>query len=283
MSKSEQPCFTKEVIAVIVLCYAASGVILYLQVGLWEMVRHVLVNGAIVFAWLWSASRILRNMPLPELEPIRYPAFELGWLSTGLIISVGLVVNVYAGWIPLPRWLYYVVIYGAVLSLFVGLRYPTRSLGLMWPSKRAWLALLAAVLVNIGAAVFFQILPSAEKVTVPQADLANQITGPMSVLVLIVGLVFRAALPEELLLRVGLQPRLAQFMPIGWAILVQALLFSAGHLPQQLILYGKPLLLSIGYLIAVDNGLIAGYLWYRTRSLPLLLLLHLFAFPRFGI
>lgn len=283
MTKSNHSCFTKEVIAVIVLCYATSGVILYSQVGLWEMVRHVVVNGAIVFAWLWSASAILRDLPLPESEPIRYPALELGWLLTGLVVSVGLVANAYAGWISLPRWLYHVAIYGAALILFIGLRYPTRSLGLAWLSKRAWFALLAAVFVNIGAAILFQILPSGEKVTVPQSDLANRITGPMSVLVLIVGVLFRAALPEELLFRVGLQPRLAQFMPVGWAILVQVSLFNAGHLPQQLILYKEPLLLSIGYLIAVDNGLIGGYLWYRTRSLPLLLLLHLFVYPRFGI
>ena len=114
-------------------------------------------------------------------------------------------------------------------------------------------------------------------------DLANQITGPMSVIVLITGLLVRAALPEELLLRVTLQPRLARFLPLGWAILMQALLFMAAHLPQQIIQYHRPLILASGYLLTVDNGLIGGYLWYRTRSLPLLVILHLFAYPRFGI
>jgi hypothetical protein len=50
-----------------------------------------------------------------------------------------------------------------------------------------------------------------------------------------------------------------------------------------MIVYERPLLLALGYLIKPDNGLIAGYLWYRTRSLPLLVLIHLFAFARFGI
>jgi hypothetical protein len=72
-------------------------------------------------------------------------------------------------------------------------------------------------------------------------------------------------------------------MPLGWAILVQALLFNAGHLPQRLILYQEPLLLSLGYLISPDNGLISGYLWQRTSSLPVLLVPHLLAYPRFGI
>ena len=283
MVKSTNSPFTRGVIAAGLLLYAISGVIIFSQVGLWEMVRHVVVNGAVVMAWLWSARTILRDVPVPETEPIRHPALELAWLLAGLALAIGLAANAYGGWLPLPRWLYYLATYGLVLTLWAGLRYPVRSLGIAWPPRRAWLALLAAVVVNIGAAILFQILPPGEGATVPQADLANQITGPLSVVVLVVGLVFRAALPEELLLRVGLQPRLAQFMPVGWAILVQALLFSAGHLPQRLILYQESPLLSLGYLMAVDNGLIGGYLWYRTRSLPLLLLLHVFVYPRFGI
>ncbi|MEW6403912.1 MAG: CPBP family intramembrane glutamic endopeptidase [Chloroflexota bacterium] len=283
MTKSNHSCFTKEVIAAIILCYAIAGIILFCQVGLWEMIRHIVVNGAIVLAWLWSASVILRDAPLPESEPIRYPTLELGWLLMGLLVAVGFAANGFAGWMPLPRWLYYVAIYGATLILFVGLRYPTRSLGLAWPPKRGWLAVLVAVLINIVAAILFQVLPPGEAVKVPQSDLANQITGPMSVLIVLAGLLFRAALPEELLLRVGLQPRLAQFVLVGWAILIQALLFSAGHLPQRIILYHESPLLALGYILTVDNGLIGGYLWQRTRSLPLLLVLHLFAYPRLGI
>jgi hypothetical protein len=42
-------------------------------------------------------------------------------------------------------------------------------------------------------------------------------------------------------------------------------------------------ILAAGYLLSVDNGLIGGYLWQRTRSLPLLVILHMFAYPRFGV
>ena len=282
-SSSNHSPFTKDVIAVIVLCYAVSGVILLSQVGLWEMVRYVLINGVIVIAWLWSASIVLRDIPVPETERILHPIFEVACLLVGLIVAVGLVTNRYASWLLLPDWLYYIATIGTVLILFIGLHYPISSLGLAWPSKRAWLALLAVILVNFGAAILFQVLPPGEKAEAPQSDLANQITGPLSILFLFVGLLFRAALPEELLFRVGLQPRLARFVPLGWAILIQALLFSTAHLPQKLILYQEPLLLSLGYSLALDNGLISGYLWHRTRSLPLLLVLHLFAFPRWGI
>jgi membrane protease YdiL (CAAX protease family) len=158
-----------------------------------------------------------------------------------------------------------------------------RAIGLIWPSRRGWLALLAVILINLAAASVFVILPPGEAADVPQADLSQQITGPLSVFLLLLGLLVRAALPEELLLRVTLQPRLAQFMSLGWAILLQALLFNFAHLPQQLFRDHQPLHLAVAYLLLIDNGLIAGYLWYRTRSLPLLVILHLFAYSRFGI
>ena len=134
--QSDHPCFTKGVITAIVLSYAAAGAILTWQVGLWEMVRHVLVNGVIVFAWLWSARAILRDTPVPESELIRHTAFELGWFLAGLALSVGLAANAYAGWLPLPRWLYYLAIYGTGIILFLTQRYSPRSLGLTWPSRR---------------------------------------------------------------------------------------------------------------------------------------------------
>ncbi|MGD8751956.1 MAG: CPBP family intramembrane metalloprotease [Anaerolineales bacterium] len=283
MSKANTSPFTKSVVIAIVLLYAIGGVILFIQVGPWEAVRNVVINGLIVAAWLWSAAKVLRGDPAPGVKPVRYPLAELAWTLVTLLVVVGLAVNGYAGWLPIPSWTLSTVAIAAVLILFIGLRYPIHTLGIAWPSKRGWLALLVAILINFAAAALFQVLPRDILETGSPGDLAAQITGPVSVIVLLVGLLFRAALPEELLLRVTLQPRLARFLPLGWAILIQALLFSLGHLPQRLIGYQEPLTLALGYLLTVDNGLIAGYLWYRTRSLPLLLILHLFAFPRLGI
>ncbi|MGD8753704.1 MAG: CPBP family intramembrane metalloprotease [Anaerolineales bacterium] len=283
MAKTNVSPFTTRVVIAIVLLYAIGGIILFVQVGPWEAIRNVVINGLIVAAWLWSATVLLRGDPVPEVEPVRYPLAELVWALVILLVVVGLAANGYAGWLPIPSWLLSTVAIAAVLFLFVGLRYPIQALGIAWPSKRGWLALLVAILINFAAAALFQILPRDVLETGSSGDLAARITGPVSTIVLLIGLLFRAALPEELLLRVTLQPRLARFLPLGWAILVQALLFSLGHLPQRLIGYQEPLPLALGYLLTVDNGLIAGYLWYRTRSLPLLLILHLFAFPRLGI
>jgi len=283
MTQTEPSPFTRNVILAIVVLYVIAGVLLLTQVGPWEAVRHVIINGLIVAAWLWSANRILRGTPVPERAPIRYPAAELTWALAALVIAVGLAANRFAGWASVPSWVYYVVLYGAVLILFIGLRYPIKDLGFAWPSKSGWLALGVVILINFAAGALFQVVPPGESVTGSPGDLANQITGPMSVIVLLVGIMFRAALPEELLFRVTLQPRLARFFPLGWAILIQALLFMAAHLPQQTLLYNRSWLLASGYLLAVDNGLIGGYLWHRTRSLPLLIILHVFAYSRFGI
>lgn len=282
MQTNKSP-FTKDVIAAIVLLYAVAGVILFIQVGPWEAVRQVIINGLIVFAWLWSAEKLLQTTPIPSLAPIRFPTAELIWALAALLIVLSLIANHYGGWLSIPSWVTFVLFYGAVLILFTGLRYPLKDLGFNRPSKSGWLAVLAAILINFAAGALFVFLPSGEAAPLPQSDFANQITGPMSVVILILGIFFRAALPEELLLRVTLQPRLAQFLPLGWAILVQALLFSVGHLPQQLLNYQRPFILALAYVLPINNGLLGGYIWYRTRSLPLLLLLHLFAYSRFGI
>lgn len=275
--------FGRGVVAVVAALYVAAGAILLVQVGPWEVVRQVVINGMIVAAWLWSAARILRDTPVPEETPIRHPRGELAWLVVVLVVAIGLAANGYGRWLDLPSWLLQAVMYGGVLLMVIGLRYPLRDLGTRWPSRRAWGALAAAILINVAAAVLFQIVPRDEPLASSPGDLAQEITGPLSVVVLIVGLLFRAALPEELLLRVTMQPRLARVVPLGWAIVIQALLFNIAHLPQRLVGYDEPAILALAYTMAIDNGLIAGYLWYRTRSLPLLAVLHLFAFPRFGI
>jgi membrane protease YdiL (CAAX protease family) len=269
--------------ATILACYLLSASIVGTQVGPWEAVRHSVVGGFLAFAWLLAVHHTLRDAPIPELPPVKQPRIELAILLAALLGMVSLAAIRYGGQYNLPSWPYYLLSYGAVLAIFVAGGYGARGLGLTLPPRRAWLGIAAVIGLNMIAAIIFQILPAGEAADLPAADLAQQLSTPFSVLVLFLGLLFRAALPEELVLRVGIQPRLANLMPAGWAIVVQALLFSAGHLPRQFISYDRPLLLAIGYLLPIENGLLAGYLWYRTKSLPPLLLAHLFAFPRFGI
>lgn len=279
---ANQSVFSRGVMAAIVACYLLSALILGTLVGTWEAVRHAAVNGLLALGWLFALRRILGTAPIPELPAIKRPALELVLLLLALLAMAWLAAIRYGGQVERPAWLYYAVSYGVVLGIFIFSGYGVKGLGLILPRREAWLGVGAVVGLNVVAALLFAILPAGEAADLPAQDLAQQLSTPLSVLILFVGLLFRAALPEELVLRVGIQPRLARFVPVGWAIVVQALLFSAGHFPQQFIAYGRPFLLSVAYLLPIENGLLAGYLWYRTRSLPLLLLVHLFAFPRFG-
>jgi membrane protease YdiL (CAAX protease family) len=275
--------FGRGAIAAIAGCYLASTVILWVLVGPWEAVRHGLVNALLALSWLAAAGYLLRGLPRVPFPAPRRPRLELLLLLVGLLSMMGVAALRYGGWLDLPDVVYYLVSYGLVVAVVLSSGQGLRGLGLTLAPGRAWLAVLVVILLNVAAAVLFLLLPAGEGATAGGQDLSQQLPGPLPVLLLLASILFRAALPEELVLRVGIQPRLAAFVPIGGAIVVQALLFSAGHLPQELLAYDRPLLLSLGYLLSIENGLIAGYFWYRTRSLPLLLLLHLFAFSRFGI
>lgn len=270
------------VILVLAACYLAGGLLLWIYVGPWEMVRRVVVNGLLVAAWLFAAHRILGNTPLIKAGRIKNPKVETSLLLLVLLAIFIYLILTYIG-SGVPRWLFYVLIYGFVFGLYIVQRYPLSDLGLRKPSHRGWWALLVVILINFVAAALYQVLPAGEYVTPLQADLSTNLTGPGSVMLLIFSLLFRAALPEELLLRVSLQPRLAKLVPLGWAILLQAALFSLAHVPQKILYYQYPWYITLAYTLLIDNGLIAGYLWWRTRSLPLLLILHLFAFPRLGV
>lgn len=262
--------------------YIVSGLILYFEVGPWESVRHSLMDLMLLVIWILLAQQILRSEPVSEPFTFKRPAAELGLLALILLGMMLTAILRYLGILSLPTVVYLALSAGAVILIHLISHYPASMLGLNFPRRSGWLAVLAVIIVNILFAIPYRLLPAGEAVVPPGADLAEAITGPMSLLLLLGGLLLRAAIPEELVFRVGLQPRLAVFLGIGFAIVFQALTFSAAHLPQQVMSQGKPLLLAIAYVLPIENGVIAGYIWYRTRSLPLLFVLHLFAFPRIG-
>jgi len=86
---------------------------------------------------------------------------------------------------------------------------------------------------------------------------------------------------EELLFRVVLQTRLEKLMPVGWAIIVQALLFSIVHIPANAtyLEWGWNVLPHLANTLLLTNGLIGGYLWHRTRNLAVLILYHWTIYP----
>jgi membrane protease YdiL (CAAX protease family) len=268
---------------VLLLGYLLGGIILLVEGGPWEAFRQVVVNGALVVAWLAVAHRLLRQQPAHPLPPLRRPRLELTWALAVLALTLAVVTNAYGQWLPLPRRSHVLVIYLGAALLFLGLRYPPSTWGLRWPSRRGWLALGAVILLNVAAGIVRGLLlPPGEQQGTIGVDLTEQLVTAAAILSLLVSLLLGAALPEELLLRVLLQPRLAHFTGLSWAIFLQAFLFSLVHVPQKLLGNELPLSEAVAYTLLLDNGLIAGYLWHKERSLLLLVLLHLFAFTRLG-
>lgn len=274
---------SREVTLLLVLGYLFGGVILLVRVGPWEAVREVVVNGVLVAAWLAAAHAILRQQPARPLPPLRRPRLELTWSLGVLATALALVTVAYGAWFSLPRRPHVLIIYGGVGLLFLGLRYPPSAWGVRWPSRRGWLALGAVILLNVVAGMIRGLLlPPGEQQDTVGVDLTEQMVSTAGVLGLFLSLLVGAALPEELLLRVTLQPRLSHYTGVSWAIFLQALLFAAAHLPQKVLGNELAPAVALAHTLLLSNGLIAGYLWHKERSLLLLVVLHLFAFPRFG-
>lgn len=273
---------TRNLVIAITLAYAVGFVIVLVTVGPWEATRRFIAEGVILALWLWIAHKLPPNAPAED-EPIKKPGLELGLGLAAFVVLIGLAAGYYLGarWM---RWAVFVVDYGLPLAVLVILGYGGRALGLSLATRRAWLAVFAIVAINFVVGVAGeQLLPPGESPTPPGADLAEELTSPLRVLLEIGQLLAIAAIPEELFFRIYLQPRLARYLPLGWAIVVQALLFSAVHLPQHLIRFEYPWPLALAGVLSINNGLIGGYLWSRTRSLPQLVVLHLLAYIRIGL
>lgn len=264
------------------LGYVLGGVILLFRVGPWEAFREVVVNGALVAAWLAAVHALMRQQPPRPLPPLRQPRLELLWSVAVLAAALTIVTIGYGQWFSLPRRTHVAIIYAGVALLFLYLRYPPSGWGLRWPSRRGWMALGAVILLNIAAGVLRVWLPSGEQVGPIGVDLAEEVASGATVFALFLSILLGAALPEELLLRVLLQPRLAHYLGLSWAVFLQAFLFSLGHLPQKMLGNELPVSVALAHTLLLSNGLIAGYLWYKERSLLLLVLVHLFAFWRLG-
>ena len=101
---------------------------------------------------------------------------------------------------------------------------------------------------------------------------------PNTIFIFAVFYFLQAAFPEEFLYRALLQARLQSFTRNRLnAVVTAALVFGLAHLPVNSKLYGWPL--SIAFCIGGNafGGFLIGYLFYRSRSLAMAILYHLWS------
>jgi membrane protease YdiL (CAAX protease family) len=267
--------------------------------GLWEAVRGFLVELVVLGATFYIARQYLPWEDAPR-ERIVNPGRELLLSAVGfivfiivwpLLLPVGDVESLY---INLMFAFASLLVFSA--AVMVPFRYSLKAWGLRLPTSRELLVLLAVAVVGIGLSLLFgSLLPASEvpeyvnpaRPLLPGALLwsfwesASQNNFAM---LMVVGVFVLSVVGQELFFRVYLQARLAQYLPGRWALFAQAALyFVACMLPLYLLVGGLPPAFMLTQAAVLSNAVLAGYFWRKTGSLPLLVLLHLLAFVRWGL
>jgi membrane protease YdiL (CAAX protease family) len=123
--------------------------------------------------------------------------------------------------------------------------------------RRIWIYLPLSILAGLALGQVEYILIGAREL-IPDLSLAN-------LLILIIIMVFIIGLIEELIFRSILQTSLEEFLGPAWGIFLSSLLFGIMHSA-----YGTPYEMAYTFLL----GGFLGYLFYRTRSLTLVVMIH---------
>lgn len=252
--------------------------ITWTTVGPNEALRAFVAEAVILAATFYVARQYL-PWEDAEKERVKKPKLELALAIVAYLMLLVWAAEYFTGGDRIPALALSLLLPIAVLAIG---RYGRLSWGLRWPTGRELLVLLVIVAINIALSQLLgRVLPEGELPLPAGADLAA--AGAAGMLGAFVSVLFVAAIPEELFFRVFLQPRLAHFIPGRWALFLQAVLFSLAHFSQHFYGWGYPLPYASAQVLVLSNGIMAGYFWRKTGSLPLLILLHLFFFARFGL
>ena len=290
---------TADVGILIAVILALGFAVAWPVLGLWEAVRGFAVEMVVLGATFYIARRHLPWEDAPR-ERIAAPGREL------LLAGIGFVVFIIVWPLLLPvsdaesLFINLMLANAALLAFTAGallpFRYSLKSWGLLWPTRSELLVLAAVAVVGVGLSLLFgALLPASET-----PDLVNParplepgsmlwsfgqaVTQENTSVLLVLGLFLLAVIGQELFFRVYLQARLAHYLPGRWALLAQAAFYFAGSLvPLYLLIGNLPAAFLLTQAAVLSNGVLAGYFWRKTGSLPLLVLLHLLAFVRWGL
>lgn len=123
--------------------------------------------------------------------------------------------------------------------------------------RKIWIYLPLSILAGLAFGQVEYLLIGAREL-IPDLSLTN-------LLILIIIMVFIVGLIEELIFRSILQTSLEEFLGPAWGIFISSLLFGIMHST-----YGTPYEMAYTFLL----GGFLGYLFYRTRSLSLIVMIH---------
>lgn len=123
--------------------------------------------------------------------------------------------------------------------------------------RRIWIYLPLSILAGLVFGQIEYIMIGAREL-IPDLSLTN-------LLIIIIIMVFIVGLIEELIFRSFLQTSLEEFLGPAWGIFLSSLLFGIMHST-----YGTPYEMAYTFLL----GGFLGYLFYKTRSLPLVVMIH---------
>ena len=290
---------TADVGILIAVILALGFAVAWPVLGLWEAVRGFAVEMVVLGATFYIARRYLPWEDAPR-ERVAAPGREL------LLAGIGFVVFIIVWPLLLPvsdaesLFINLMLANAALLAFTAGallpFRYSLKSWGLLWPTRSELLVLAAVAVVGVGLSLLFgALLPASET-----PDLVNParplepgsmlwsfgqtIAQGLDLNLGLLGVFLLSVIGQELFFRVYLQARLAHYLPGRWALLAQAAFYFAGSLvPLYLLIGDLPAAFLLTQAAVLSNGVLAGYFWRKTGSLPLLVLLHLLAFVRWGL
>jgi membrane protease YdiL (CAAX protease family) len=244
-----------------------------ITVGSWEAVRSFAVEALILAAMFWVARQYL-PWEDAERERLKTPRFEL---AAGIVSYLLILGGLLASFNQANAWPWLAAGLLIPITIMLVHRYGADSWGLRFSRDRDWIVLAVISLLVVGLSRIFDILlPQGELVGPRDAQLLQIPLGSFLNFLL-------SALLVEFFFRVYLQPRLAAYISGRWALFLQAVLYSLAFLPLYILDRGYPLPYALATTLVLTNGVMAGYFWRKTGSLPLLVLLHMLAFFRYGL
>jgi membrane protease YdiL (CAAX protease family) len=239
-----------------------------------EIVKGVLCVG-IAYLFLHKSNPITLQVKKPKLEALlgllavalTLVVLFVYWAAPQVLFPQEWVKPVYnaVGFDPAVIWVVLAMV-GIPIVVWVLGKYSPKDVGLSIPKKRHFLTWLITFVIAVALAFLLALSYGGNFLAPYFQDLLSLDTAKWLIL---------AYLPEELLFRVYLQTRLEKLTNPSWAILITAVLFNLLHAPQQLLGNNWSYPSIVSNILLPVNGLIGGYIWYKTRNLPLLTLYHM--------